>query len=547
MENKNVFVNQIGYSVDRKKLSYIKESLAESEKTFNIKNINSGTVVYSAEVKVIPSDNLTEENILLLDFSDFKIPGKYILCVGKNDSYPFEIYEGKSEKYDDFYFSLLRYFYLSRCGQKFEDELWGHEACHTKTAEIYGTNKRKSVIGGWHDAGDYGRYIVAASKAVMDLLLAYEVKNDYSKFDILDEVRFELEWMLQLQRDDGGVYHKISCYNFCGFILPENETDELVISPVSTSATADFAGCLAFASKFYKQIDAKFSNKLLKAALKAQNYLDCHEDELFKNPTEITTGTYGDTNVKDERYFALCSLFAVTGNYKFLQDALEIRKRAMAVKIDPENPWKNMWLEYFSWACVAGYGTEILLKNSDLLKKVVVASEGTLAAGEAIIKELQDSIVLFAQKRLERSRINPFGLGTAKLCWGSNGDVSDAAHLFLLAYEITKNIEFYNAACRHLDYLLGCNPFGICYVTGNGYYSPVNPHHRPSAAIGKVMPGMVVGGPCEYIPDETAKKYLTGKPPLQCYIDHIGSYSTNEVAIYWNSPLVYVIAKLGLV
>ena len=86
----------------------------------------------------------------------------------------------------------------------------------------------------------------------------------------------------------------------------------------------------------------------------------------------------------------------------------------------------------------------------------------------------------------------------------------------------------------------------LCYVTGNGYRSPLRPHHRQSGFIGDVMPGMLAGGPSAGLQDAVAKKELQGKAPLLCYIDDTGSYSTNEIAIYWNSPLICLLAKLGL-
>ncbi len=82
--------------------------------------------------------------------------------------------------------------------------------------------------------------------------------------------------------------------------MPHLEKESIVLSPISTAATADFAGCLAFASAFYEESDKDFADKLLQAAIKAQNYLDCHEDEFYKNPSEITTGGYGDNNLTDE-------------------------------------------------------------------------------------------------------------------------------------------------------------------------------------------------------------------------------------------------------
>ena len=161
----------------------------------------------------------------------------------------------------------------------------------------------------------------------MDLLLAYEANCGESSdvaihFDILAEVRYELEWMLKMQRPDGGVYHKVSCYHFCAFINPDKEKDELVVSPVSSTATADFAGSCAFASGFFEKSDPDFAKKLMDAALKAQAYLDTHDDELFKNPPEITTGGYGDWSSSDERYFAYASLFYKTGDNTYLDKAL---------------------------------------------------------------------------------------------------------------------------------------------------------------------------------------------------------------------------------
>ena len=533
---KDVFVNQIGYCLNGSKFAYVR--CADQGQDFSLLD-NKGKAVFSGKLKAPVRDRVADEDICAADFSSFKVPGTYTLKAGSNQSVAFNIGD---DLYGDLYLSILRYFTLSRCGQDihFDDEsisMFNHPACHTGVARIYGSKKTKKVLGGWHDAGDYGRYIVAGSKTVMDLLLAYESikgnEKDCRRFDILDECRFELEWMLQLQREDGGVYHKISCYHFCPFILPQEETEELVLAPVSTSATADFAGCLAFAYGFYKESSPAFAESLLEAAKKAQNYLDSHEDELYKNPPEITTGGYGDWNVKDERYFALCSLFATTGNKDYLEKAMEVRKEAKAIPYNPAEPWKRPWSESFGWGSVAGYGTEILLKN----KKDIPAN---------IIEDLEKAIKETADKILDRVENASFGTSLEKVFWGSNGAVCDNAHLLLLAYDLFGDKGYYEAAKKQLDYILGCNPMNVCYVTGFGTNTVNNPHHRPSGATGTTMPGMLSGGPSEWLADEVAKTNLQGKPPLQCFIDVQGSYSTNEIAIYWNSPLVYLVARVGL-
>lgn len=535
--NNSIFINQIGYPAEGLKLAYVYEKELGGQTSFSLCT-QTGKEVYTGTIKPAVTDNIACEAVCTCDFTEFSTEGTYFIKAGslKSDA----VIIGK-EKYKDLYYSTLRYFYLSRCGQEIIDEKdnkWGHPACHTSDAKIYGLSddKKVNISGGWHDAGDYGRYIVAGSKTVMDLLLAYEQSKDsFNDFDILDEVRFELEWMLKMQREDGAVYHKISCYHFCGFILPQNEKDAIVVAPVSTAATCDFAGSLAFASGFYKEKDSEFADKLLKAALKAQDYAQNHEDEIFSNPPEITTGCYGDWNVSDERYFALCSLFAATKNKDYLEKALKIRQEAKSKPENYQESWKNNWNEGFGWGSVGAYGTEILLKNKNAIED------------KSVISDLEHGILTMAEKMVLKSENASFGLSPTHIFWGSNGVCGDEAHMMLLAYDICGEKKFADGARKNCDYILGCNPMNLCYVTGNGINSPHNPHHRQSGFLRGTMPGMLVGGPSAGLQDDVARRLLQGKVPLQCYADETGSYSTNEVAIYWNSPLVYMLAKLKFI
>lgn len=530
-----IFINQIGYESTGTKFAYIFSNDTGKNTTFNLKDIK-GNTVYTSNISKPVNDDLAGGEVVCCDFSDFCQEGIYIISVGSEESDKIQI---GTVNYDKLFYSSLKYFSLSRCGCEINEDdntLWNHESCHTSDAVIYGTDKTKKVLGGWHDAGDYGRYIVAGSKTVMDLLLAYDESKDLNNsFDILEEVKFELKWMLDMQREDGAVYHKISCYHFCGFILPQNEKDVQVLAPVSTAATCDFAGCLAFASKYYENTDSEFSAKLKSAALKALNYAETHNDELYNNPPEITTGCYGDWNVTDERYFALCSVFVMTKNKVYLDKAIQIRKEAKSKKEEFKEPWKRNWNEGFGWGSVAAYGTEILLKNDSLIEN------------KDILADLKNGIIEKADLLVENSKKSGFKISLGHVFWGSNGAICDESHMLLLAYDITGDKKYLQVAKNNVDYVLGCNPLDICYVSGNGIHSPVNPHHRQSGFLKNVMPGMLAGGPSAGLQDDIAKKFLKDKAPLLCYIDHTGSYSTNEVAIYWNSPFVYSLAKLKLV
>lgn len=523
MKENAIFINQIGYLPENKKTLFVTGDCKGNVNDFSIIDKKSGATVFTGALCATVEDATVGEPIFTGDFSQLQAAGEYTACVNGKESFSFKI---EPKIYDDVFYSTLKYFTESRCGQG---------VCHTGTAEVYGTKEKKEVQGGWHDAGDYGRYVVAGTKAIMDLLLAYDAGGkNFSRFDILSEVRFELEWLLQMQCEDGAVYHKISCYHFCDFIKPEEEKDQIVLAPVSTTATADFAGCLAYASKYFKETDKKFADSLLKAALKAQNYLFAHEDEFYINPPEITTGGYGDRDVNDERYFALCSLFAATGDENYLSHARKIREAKKLEKPDSEHPWRMGWAEGYGWPFVTGYGSEILIQNLQMIKDKDFA------------EEVRTSFIDQAERVLAVAKKSSMNYCSKFIFWGSNGAVCDQAHVLMVAYDLTGRKEFFTTAKAQIDYILGCNPLNYCYVTGAGSKSPVNPHHRPSGAFGRVFEGMLAGGPCAGLHDEYAKKHLQNTPALKCYVDAVPSYSTNEVAIYWNSAFVYLLAKTSI-
>jgi endoglucanase len=427
-------------------------------------------------------------------------------------------------------------FFMQRCGCRLSEDLAGafsHHACHTAPARIYGTAHYADVSGGWHDAGDYGRYVVPAAKAVGDLLLAYMAEpaaftdswnipeSGNGIPDILNEVRYELGWMKKMQREDGGVYHKVTCAAFPGFVMPQEEIDELILSPVSTAATGDFAAAMAMAYRVYASFDLAFAQDCLTAAKRAWDFLSITPCIPFTNPSGIVTGEYGDDNDSDERYWAACALFAATGS----QDYHDYIKNHL-------NP---AWAADLGWADVGAYGNAVYLSIGDDMADT--AAKGVIAK----------SLLQAADRLVEISRGNEYGIAVEDFIWGSNMVVLNNAMLLLMAHDIQPTDEYIEYAKHYLDYIFGDNPMSVCYVTGCGDQSARHPHHRPSVAIGQAMPGMLVGGPDQHLHDTCAQEHLCGASPARCYIDDAASYSTNEVAIYWNSPLVYVMARLHIV
>jgi len=481
-------------------------------------------VVYTGEVYGEKYTKNVNEVNSFGEFSAVKEPGRYYIACGEVKSHVFEI---EDTVYDELIVDMVRMFYLQRCGCEIVDDAFGHAACHTGLAKIYGTEDTIDVSGGWHDAGDYGRYIVPAAKSVADLLYAYDTMeqpyNDNMGVpasgngipDLLDEVRYELEWMLKMQAENGGVYHKVSCSSFPGYVMPEKEISPLFVTPVSTTATADFCASMALAYEFYYDVDRDFADTCLAAAEKAWAFLEANPNLIFENPTSITTGGYEDSSDKDERYWAAAQMYRATKDGKYLT-ALE----AMAVK------------NGLDWSTVGDYGNIAILTMEGVDKESQVYTKA--------YKAIMDQAERFAKT----SASNVYGTANSSFNWGSNMTVSNYGVVLGLAYALTGDEKYYNAAEANLHYLLGTNPVDYCFVSGHGTVSPKNPHHRPSMALKQAMPGMLAGGVNSKLEDPTAKAQLKDTPINKRYLDHKESYSTNEITIYWNSPCIYLISLI---
>ena len=505
----SIMTDQIGYKPASKKIAVFRDVNGQSE--FSVVDASTKKAVYTGKLSAKMGNSGAGEDDWQGDFSSVKTPGKYyITCKGLEDSYPFEI---AADPYTSLFDDSIKMLTLQRCGEAVVAGKFSHPACHTGLATVYGTSQKIDVSGGWHDAGDYGRYVVAGAKAVGDLLYAY-LENPSKA--ILDETKYELDWMLKMQADNGGVYHKVTCESFPGFVMPEDETAELIVTPISSTATADFCASMALAAQAYKASDSAYAAKCLAAAEKAWKYLEANPNFNFSNPSGVTTGEYGDKTDKDERYWAACQLYVTTGDSKYLEAAEKIGTK-----------------DGLDWSTVGDYGNIALLNNP----KADKSSSAYTKAKSTVISE--------ADTFVSNSSKNPYGVALTKFDWGSNMTVANAGIICGMAYKLTGETKYLEAAEAQLHYLLGSNPLSTCFVTGYGTVSPKNPHHRPSVAQKEAMKGMLVGGVNSALEDDAAKAYLKEAAPYKCWIDNADSYSTNEITIYWNSPLTYLLTITG--
>lgn len=527
-----IFVNQIGYCPDSQKTAVM---------NFPCENFEiidrKGTCRYKGKAVRFGFDKNAGDTVYRADFSDFSKKGTYRIVALDETSAEFCITESV---YDGVFHDIAKAFYYLRCGCGLDETYAGvyrHEKCHTSSAFLYDDRKTEmDVTGGWHDAGDYGRYVTAGSCAAAHLLYAYKLFPtvfEKRKFnipkggdmpDLLAECRHELEWLMKMQREDGGVYHKVTTMRHAPFVMPEDDDAPLYVFAVSSMATADCGAVCALASGIYEPYDREFSKKLLLTAEKACQWLDQNPDFIgFQNPDDCNTGEYGEANDDSNRFWAYAELYALTGDKKYHDKML----RALG---------NDFSLTAFGYAEMGGLGA---------LAYLLCRHETDRALKEQFAENFHREA-----KRLKKAADN-CGYGCAMeekdFTWGSNMTLLAHGMVFAISDYLKKDCTYRNYAAAQLDYLLGVNPTGYSYVTGNGDFACNYPHLRPAHADGidECIPGMVSGGPNRTPCDPDAEKLIPkGTPPMKCYADHVGCYSLNEITIYWNSPAVFVLGYL---
>jgi endoglucanase len=173
-----------------------------------------------------------------------------------------------------------------------------------------------------------------------------------------------------------------------------------------------------------------------------------------------------------------------------------------------------------------------------------VLGNGKDAAALGAIR--QDSLAA-ADEIVKRTAANGYRISmTARdYVWGSNAVVANYGMQLLVANAFKRDPRYVEAALDNLHYLLGRNTFSLSFVTQVGENPFRHPHHRPSGADNnpEPWPGLLAGGPNRNRQDGAMRAKLPAEyPPARGYVDEQAAYAANEVAINWNSPLVFLLA-----
>ena len=487
----------------------------------------------------------------VVDFSSLTKPGNYTITSGK-ESATFTIKDGALH---DVTAATLKAFYLIRSGVPIEAKYAGDYArpCgHPDTQVLIHPSAASpgrpagTVISspfGWYDAGDYNKYIVNSAFSIGVILCSYDQNRDYYQTlnvnipesqnqtaDVLDEMMFNLRWMLTMQDPyDGGVYHKLTTPNFEGFVMPADCKQQRYVVQKSTAATLDFAAVMAQAARIFKgnKDYPTFADEAARAAMAAYGWAERNPHVLYQQrkmgeqfKPAVTTGEYGDFNLSDEWYWAATELYLLTGDQQFAELAAKNQPRRFNAP---------------TWGNVAALGTY------DWLTATNVENAQLSTLRSSLINHC-DSLVATTSKS---SFQTPNGNSPRDYGWGCLAETFGTNGLTLCyAYKLTGDKKYLTAALENAEYVLGRNATGYCYITGFGTKSPMHPHHRISEADGieAPFPGLVAGGPNPGQQDIADVKSYTSKQPDESYADAMQSYASNEIAINWNAS---ILALLG--
>ncbi|MEO1289205.1 MAG: glycoside hydrolase family 9 protein [Chloroflexota bacterium] len=537
-------INQVGYLPDAPKYALVTAPNLELDDTsFTLVDASAGEVVYTGDLVLERDfDDASGDRVWSATFTDVTEEGIYRLQLPSGEESP--VFRISANLYDGMLVDTMRYFYIQRQGIELSFETAGAFARGVghpldSIAEFRsGAFPARDVSGGWYDAGDYGKYINAGATAISDLVWAYRLfpeqfTDDQFNIaesgngipDILDEMRWELDWMLKMQDENtGGFWHSVGATES---VPPDQATYQRYIEDtdgerVNVQPTADTASAVAvfaMSSTIFDDFDPAYAQELLQAAQYGWQYLEANPDGVAPVPLP-----YEDFNDEDERLWAAAALYRATG--------------------------EQVYHDYY----LANYA-----EFADMWQSTTDNAYGVMIMGMVAFLEYgladntdADAMAWFDEEysrwramMLERAEQDVWGttLLMEDYYWGSNG-VALYTVLTLYVGDLIVGEDLSQSttiAQTTVNYLLGVNPLRFSYVSGYGVDSVERPHSAmwSTDGIDPVPAGILAGGPNEY-----TNPLLYSSYPAKRYQDSDQNWSTNEHTIYWNSTLVFTLALI---
>lgn len=440
-------------------------------------------------------DTISGDMAWWFDFTGFNVPGSYYVydIFTKEKSHPFEI---DTAVYANVEKAVEKYYYYARCGvakkSAYAGSNWADAACHIggnnqdAQCRLYSSPTdmatNKDLSGGWHDAGDYNKYVNFAYGAIVDILFAYKEHplafSDHTDIpesgngvpDILDEVRYETDWLLKMQQENGSVLSVVGVLKYAGASPPSADAAQRLYGPATTAATFSTAAMLALASSVFNTITtmAGYADTLKKAAAKAYTWAQANPNITFSNSTYGLASGEQEPSPYDAdavRFAAAVYLYSITGNRSYQR---YIDKNYIGM-----HPYSRYyWYQYeqslqdalLYYANLSGAYFPTASVKSNINSRFVVSV--SVKNGESLSAFIQSKNAYMAY--MEPSHFT----------WGSNNVLAHNAIIMMdpLTYglDVDHHPLYKKAVEGYLHYFHGVNPLDLTYISNMGAYGAEN-------------------------------------------------------------------------
>ena len=589
----SIRINQVGFYPNQEKTL----TLEQTNKCGKVEIFIAGTdqkVWEGTELRSAVSPWSGKER-RIFDFSEITEPGTYTVKAG-NATADFTI---SHNAYDKLAKTALTAFYHQRSGMDLDPAIagqWARKGGHHDTEVLVHASAASesrpegTVISspkGWYDAGDYNKYVVNSGYSLGLMAEAFLMMSktktghedywDYAKEKrqfcepVFEELSFNEEWMWTMQDpEDGGVYHKLTTPNFEGFVKPTECRQQRYVVQKSVTAALDFAASLYSMAKLngyategcdvntFKMYRVRYDKaEAAYAWAKANPDALYHQEKLNETyDPDITTGAYGDRSARDEFFWAASSLYLATKKAEYLEDvkqhfpeSFRLMSWGYVAPLGIFNwiQYEKQILEYQSRVTIPSYNKNKTGEIYNFLRFTISPAEQEIINRcKAMLLEYCDAAIQDAEGSCFNSA---YGNKPRDFGWGCSSSFCDQAICFLYAYDLTGDEKYLTNAHRNINYILGQNATGYCYVTGFGTKSPMSPHSRlcHSDGIEAPIPGLLVGGPNPWQNDIKEVGKYDSDYPDESYMDLMPSYASNEIAINWNASLVAAVNWLAYI
>lgn len=518
-------LNQLGYLPNDYKSAVLLSNDDLSGQEYFIKSV-SGKLLDSGTINNTSGTYGNFNFVYKITFSRLKNPGKYFVEVSSYKSPKFEI---GNTQYNSVVDSLLKFFKVQRCG--YTSPIL-HDICHIADATSYvengiETKKQIDVTGGWHDAGDYTKFLNTTAFSTYMLLFAYDYDpqkfgfdNDKDNIpDILEEAKIGLDWLIraaynykfvtQVQDEDD---------QSVGWRMPEDDPlqfDRPAFIGNGKNLIGIFVATMSLASKIWKEKlnYNQFANKCLTLA---ENYYSIRNK--VPDIADEGTGVYVDKNYEGKMALGAIELYNVTNIPDLLNDA----------KIYADSAKADFW---WSWGDINALAHYRLIEYD-----------------RKYIEFIKQNLEHF----LETSKNSVFERG-AEVSWGTNHAIMGIVLQNILYESVTGDRTFRSLAIEQRDYILGRNPWGVSFIANFGEVYTKNFHHQVAYFHGGELPGAVAAGPIpkEILSERNIKfehpdRFARFQNDSFVYIDDRMDYISNEPTISSNATAIFVFGYFSM-